>query len=298
MDKLQAMAAFVRIVDRGSLTGAAESLRVSLPSVVRTLAALEAALDVRLLNRTTRRMALTDEGREYYARCQRVLTDIDDAEAALSARRAAPKGRLRVTAPVMFGRMHVAPVITEFVGQYPAVRVELILLDRVVDLVEEGLDVAVRIGHLPDSSLVALPIGETRRVVCASPVYLKRAGTPVALADLAAHRCVTFGGIAPGNEWTFAAGGKTVRVAITAALSSNQIDPVLDACVQDAGLGQFLSYQVAALLETRALKRVLADFEPPPLPIHAIYPSARFLSSNVRALIDWAVPRLRARAPA
>jgi len=298
MDKLQAMAAFVRIVDRGSLTGAAESLRVSLPSVVRTLAALEAALDVRLLNRTTRRMALTDEGREYYARCQRVLTDIDDAEAALSARRAAPKGRLRVTAPVMFGRMHVAPVITEFVGQYPAVRVELILLDRVVDLVEEGLDVAVRIGHLPDSSLVALPIGETRRVVCASPVYLKRAGTPVALADLAAHRCVTFGGIAPGNEWTFAAGGKTVRVAITAALSSNQIDPVLDACVQGAGLGQFLSYQVAALLETRALKRVLADFEPPPLPIHAIYPSARFLSSNVRALIDWAMPRLRARVPA
>ena len=191
MDKLQAMATFVRIVDRGSLTAAAESLRTSLPSVVRTLAALEATLDVRLLNRTTRRMALTDEGREYYARCQRVLADVDDAEAALSARRAAPKGRLRVTAPVMFGRMHVAPVITEFVGKYPAVRVELILLDRVVDLVEEGLDVAVRIGHLPDSSLVALPIGETRRVVCASPAYLKRAGTPVALADLAAHRCMT-----------------------------------------------------------------------------------------------------------
>jgi len=298
MDKLRAMATFVRIVERGSLTAAAESLRTSLPSVVRTLAALEAALDVRLLNRTTRRIALTDEGREYHARCQRVLAEVDDAEAALSARRAVPKGRLRVTAPVMFGRLHVAPVVTEFIGKHPAVQVELILLDRVVDLVEEGIDVGVRIGRLPDSSLIALPIGQTRRVVCASPAYLKRAGTPVSLADIAAHRCVSFGGLAPGNEWTFAFGGKAMRVTVTPALASNQIDPTLDACVGGAGLGQFLSYQVRALLEAGKLKRVLADFEPAPLPIHAIYPSARLLSSNVRALVDWAVPRLRARVPA
>jgi len=295
MDKLRAMETFVRIVDRGSLTAAAESLRTSLPSVVRTLAALEAALDVRLLNRTTRRIALTDEGREYHARCQRVLAEVDDAEAALSARRTVPKGRLRVTAPVMFGRLHVAPVLTEFVGKYPAVRAELLLLDRVVDLVEEGIDVGVRIGRLPDSSLVALPIGETRRVVCASPAYLKRAGTPESPADLAAHRCVSFGGLAPGNEWSFAAEGKAARVTVVPALASNQIDPALDACVGGAGLGQFLSYQVQALLEARKLKRVLAGFEPASLPIHVIYPSARLLSSNVRALVDWAVPRLRAR---
>jgi len=298
MDKLRAMETFVRIVDRGSLTAAADSLRTSLPSVVRTLAALEAALDVRLLNRTTRRIALTDEGRDYYARCQRVLADVDDAEAALSARRAVPKGRLRLMAPVMFGRLHVAPVISEFIGKYPAVQVDLTLLDRVVDLVEEGIDVGVRIGRLPDSSLVALPIGQTRRIVCASPAYLKRAGTPVSLADLAAHRCVSFGGLAPGNEWTFATGGKAMRVTVAPALASNHIDPVLDACVGGAGLGQFLSYQVRALLEAGKLKRVLADFEPAPLPIHAIYPSARLLSSNVRALVDWAVPRLRARVPA
>jgi len=298
MDKLRAMETFVRIVDRGSLTAAAESLRTSLPSVVRTLAALEAALDARLLNRTTRRIALTDEGREYYARCQRVLADVDDAEAALSARRAVPRGRLRVTAPVMFGRLHLAPVITEFVGRHPAVQVELILLDRVVDLVEEGIDVGMRIGRLPDSSLVAVPIGETRRVVCASPAYLRRAGTPVSLADLAAHRCVSFGGLAPGNEWTFATDGKAVRVTVAPALASNQIDPALDACVGGAGLGQFLSYQVRALLKAKKLKRVLVAFEPAPLPIHAIYPSARLLSSNVRALVDWAVPRLRARVPA
>jgi DNA-binding transcriptional LysR family regulator len=298
MDKLRAMETFVRIVERGSLTAAAESLRTSLPSVVRTLAALEAALDVRLLNRTTRRIALTDEGREYHARCQRVLAEVDDAEAALSARRAAPSGRLRVTAPVMFGRMHVAPVITDFVGKHAAVRAELILLDRVVDLVEEGIDVGLRIGRLPDSSLVAVPIGETGRVVCASPAYLRRAGTPASPADLAAHRCVSFGGLAPGNEWTFASGGKATRVTVTPALASNQIDPALDACVGGAGLGQFLSYQVRTLLETGKLKRVLVGFEPAPLPIHMIYPSARRLSSNVRALVDWAVPRLRARVPA
>jgi DNA-binding transcriptional LysR family regulator len=198
----------------------------------------------------------------------------------------------------MFGRLHVAPVITEFIGKHAAVQVELILLDRVVDLVEEGIDVGVRIGRLPDSSLVALPIGETRRVVCASPAYLKRAGTPVSLADLAAHRCVSFGGLAPGNEWTFASDGKATRVTVTPALASNQIDPALDACVGGAGLGQFLSYQVRALLETGKLKRVLVGFEPAPLPIHAIYPSARLLSSNVRALVDWAVPRLRARVAA
>jgi DNA-binding transcriptional LysR family regulator len=295
MDKLRAMEPFVRIVDRGSLTAAAESLRSSLPSVVRTLAALEAALDARLLHRTTRRMALTDEGREYYARCQRVLADVDDAEAALSARRAAPKGRLRLTAPVMFGRLHVAPVVSAFIRRHPAVSVELLLLDRVVDLVEEGIDLGVRIGQLPDSSLVALPIGETRRVVCASPAYLKRAGTPVSPAELAARRCVSFGGLAPGNEWTFATQGKATRVRVAPALASNQIDPVLDACVGGEGLGQFLCYQVRTLLEGRKLQRVLVEFEPAPLPIHAIYPSARLLSSNVRALVDWAVPRLRAR---
>jgi len=296
MDKLRAMEAFVRIVDRGSLTAAAESLRTSLPSVVRTLASLEVALDTRLINRTTRRIALTDEGRDYYARCQRVLADIDDAEAALSARRIVPKGRLRLTAPVTFGRMHVAPVVTDYIGRHEGVQVELILLDRVVDLVEEGIDIGVRIGHLPDSSLVASPIGETRRVVCASPAYLKRAGTPVSPADLAAHRCVSFGGLAQGNDWTLATGGKTLRVRVTPVLASNQIDPVLAACAGGEGLGQFLSYQVKDLLDARKLKRVLVDYEPAPLPIHVIYPSARFVSSNVRTLLDFAVPLWRRQA--
>jgi DNA-binding transcriptional LysR family regulator len=292
MDKLRAMETFVRIVERGSLTAAADTMRSSLPAVVRTLAALEAELGVRLLNRTTRRIALTDEGREYYERCRRVLAEVDEAEAALSARRAAPKGRLRITAPVMFGRLHVAPVATGFAARHPAVQLELILLDRVVDLLEEGVDLAVRIAHLPDSSLVAIRVGETRRVVCGSPAYLRRAGTPQSPAELARHRCVSSSGLNPGfDEWRF----DKERVAVHPALASNQIDAALDACVSGLGLGQFLCYQVQALLDAGRLKRVLADFEPAPLPIHVIYAHARLLSSNVRAFVDWTVPQLRKR---
>ena len=294
MDKLRAMQTFVRIVERGSLTAAADAMKSSLPAVVRALAALEAALDVRLLNRTTRRMALTDEGREYYERCRRLLDEVDDAEAALRARRTAPRGRLRITAPVMFGRLHVAPVANAFVARHTAVQLELVLLDRVVDLLEEGIDIAVRIAHLPDSSLVAIGVGGTRRVVCASPAYLRRAGTPRSPAELAGHRCVSFGGLGPDHEWHF----ERERVAVRAVLASNQIDAALDACVAGVGVGRFLCYQVQRHLDTGRLERVLAEFEPQPLPIHVIYPHSRLLSANLRAFVDWAVPRLRKRASA
>jgi DNA-binding transcriptional LysR family regulator len=290
MDKLKAMATFVRIAEGGSLTAAATALGASLPAVVRSLAALEAALDVRLINRTTRRMALTDEGREYYERCKRVLAELDEAEAALSARRVAPRGRLRVTAPVLFGRVHVAPVATEFVSRHSAVQLDLLLLDRVADLVEEGIDVGVRIGRLPDSSLVAIPVGETRRVVCASPAYLKRAGLPRSPAALMACRCVNFNGLAPGQEWSFAREKRKVN----AAFATNEIEAALEACVRGVGIGQFLSYQVQALLDQGRLKRVLRDSEPAALPIQVIYPHARLLSSNVRSFVDCLVPRLRA----
>ena len=294
MDKLRAMETFVRIVDGGSLTAAADTLNSSLPSVVRSLAALEAELDVRLLNRTTRRIGLTDEGREYYERCKRVLADVDAAEASLSARRIAPKGRLHLTAPVLFGRLHVAPIVTSFIVRHPALQVEMLMLDRVVDLVEEGIDAGVRIGRLPDSSLVAVPVGHTRRVVCASPAYLKRAGTPKTPADLAAHRCVTSKGLAAKLEWTFASGTDISKLPVNPAFSSNQVETALDACVRGIGLGQFLSYQVQGFFDDGRLKRVLADAEPPPTPIHVIYPHARLLSANVRAFVDWTVPRLRA----
>lgn len=292
MDKLRAMQVFVRIVETGSLTAAAEALDVSAPSVVRTLAALEHAVGARLLNRTTRRSSLSDEGREYYERCRRVLAEVEAADAALSARRVEPRGRLRLTAPVMYGRMRVAPVVTEFLAKYPEVEVELLLLDRVVDLVEEGIDAALRISHLPETSLVATRVGETRRVVCAAPAYLRRAGAPATPADLERHRCVLFTGLTGGHDWTFA-GEPPARVPIRPILRTNQFDVAIDAVRQGLGCGQFLCYQVQSLVERGDVVRILEEFEPPPVPVQIVYPQARLLSANVRAFVDLAVPRLR-----
>jgi DNA-binding transcriptional LysR family regulator len=292
MDKLRAMEVFVRIVEAGSLTAAAETLGLSVPAVVRSLAALEREVGVRLLNRTTRRSSLSDEGREYYERCRRVLAEVEQADALLSARRAAPKGRLRLTAPVMYGRMRVADVVAAFIAKYPGVEVELLLFDRVVDLVEEGIDAAVRIGRLPDSTLVALPLGETRRVVCAAPSYLRRERAPKSPDDLAAHRCIQFTGLSPTSEWSF--GGRLPqRVPIRPVLRTNQFDVAIDACLRGLGCGQFLCYQVEELVAANRLKRVLTEYEPAPLPIQVVYPHNRLPSSNVRAFVELAVARLR-----
>ncbi len=301
MGKLRSMEIFVRIVEAGSMTAAADVLETSLTSVVRSLATLEGALGTRLLNRTTRRIALTDEGREYFERCRRVLAEVEEAESALSARQMTPTGRLAITAPVMFGRLHVGPVVTDFLTAYPAVHVELMLFDRVVDLLDEGMDAAIRIGHLRDSSLVAVSLGTTRRVICASPDYLRREGTPDRPADLVRHRCLQFLGVVPGSEWEFSDGGsdrKANRVPIKSVMTTNQIDIALDACVKGLGCGAFLDYQVRALLAAGSLHRVLHAFEPAPIPVHVVYPHSRLLSSRVRSFVDWAVPRLRQRLAA
>lgn len=301
MDKLRGMEVFVRIVEAGSLTAAAGVLNVSLTSVVRSLAMLEGALGTRLLNRTTRRIAVTDEGREYFERCRRVLAEVEEAENALSARQAKPAGKLAITAPVMFGRLHVGPVVADFLVAYPAVHAELMLFDRVVDLLDEGMDVAVRIGHLRDSSLIAVPLGTTKRVVCASPDYLRRAGTPDRPAGLAQHRCLQFLGVVPRAEWEFSDGGsdgKTIRVPIKGVLTTNQIDIAFDACIKGLGCGVFLDYQVRDALAAGSLQRVLQDFEPAPIPVQIVYPHSRLLSSRVRSFVDWTVPRLRQRLAA
>ena len=293
MDKLRAMATFVRIVESGSLSAAAETLQLSGPSVVRALAALEREVGVRLLNRTTRRSSLTDEGREYYERCRRVLAEVEAADALLTARQAEPRGRLRLTAPLAFGRLHIAPLVREFMGRHPAVEVELLLLDRVVDLVEEGVDLGVRIAQLAESSLVAVRVGQTQRVVCASPGYLKKSGTPATPSDLAQHRCIVFSGLAPDNEWSFA--GRPARVAVHPVLRTNQFDVALDACLQGIGCGQLLCYQVEAAVRAGKLRLILPDYTPLPVPIQLVYPHARLLSPNVRAFVDLAQARLRNR---
>jgi DNA-binding transcriptional LysR family regulator len=293
MDKLQAMRGFVRIVEKGSLTAAAADLGVSLPSMVRTLASLEREFGVTLLNRTTRTSHLTDEGRQYLEHCRVILGQVHEAEATLTSRRARPQGRLGVTASVMFGRRHVAPVVSEFVRMYPEVTAELLFVNRVVSLVEEGVDVAVRIGHLADSSLVAIRVGEVRSVVCASPAYLRRHAAPRRPADIRQHRCIRFTGLQPRSEWRFRADSRSIAVPVAGAFTVNQADVAVDACASGLGLGFFLSYMVAPSRRAGKLKYVLEDFETEPLPVHVAYPHSRLLSANVRAFVDLCVERLR-----
>jgi DNA-binding transcriptional LysR family regulator len=291
VDKLRAMTSFVRIVDKGSLTAAAADLGASLPSMVRTLAALERELGARLLVRTTRRLSLTDEGRQYLEQCRTILGQVREVEEALHSRRSAPQGRLAVTASVLFGRSYVAPLMSEFLQRHPEVRGELLFVDRVVNLVEEGIDAAIRIGRLEDSSLVAIRLGEVRRVVCASPAYLRSHGVPRRPEDLRTHRCVHFTGLAPQAEWTFAS--RRRKVAIAPAVTCNQADAAVEACAGGLGPGLFLSYMVAPLMRSGKLKYLLEEFEPAPLPVHFLYPQSRLLSPTVRAFADLCAKKLR-----
>jgi DNA-binding transcriptional LysR family regulator len=295
MDKLRAMATFVRIVEGGSLTAAAGALDVSGPSVVRLLARLERSLDVRLLNRTTRRIALTDEGRDYFERCKRILAEVEEADAAAGNRRGAARGELRVTAPVLFGRMHVAPLAAEFTARHRGVSVDLLFVDRVVNLLEEGVDAGVRIADLPDSSLVAIHVGEVRRVVCASPKYLARAGTPDTPQELGSHACLRFAGLGATHEWTFSAGGRRLAVPVRGPLAANHADALLETCADGLGVGMFLSYQVAPLVAAGRLKLVLGDYWPPPVPVSVVYPHAKLLPTRTRLFVDWLRERLPAR---
>lgn len=293
MDKLLAMTVFVRIVDKGSLTAAANALDTSLPTVVRTLAALERQLGVSLLNRTTRRIHLTDAGAQYLECCRVILSEVQDAEAKLNSSQAEPQGRLTVTASVLFGRRYIAPVVSEFIRRHRDVNVEMLFVDRVVNVVEEGLDVAVRIGHLRDSSLVAIRIGEVRRVVCASPQYLRRHGVPRNPEEVRSHRCVRHTGTSPRNEWNFRIGRRAVAIPITCALVSNEIDSTLNACVNGLGLGMFLSYQTAPYRKSNKIRYVLEEFEIEPMPVQVVYPHTRRLSTTVRAFVDECVRKLR-----
>lgn len=293
MDKLRAMTTFVRIVETGSLTAAAERLGTSPTSVVRSLSGLERALGVRLLNRTTRRMALTDEGRDYFERCRRLLSEVEEAETALLARQVTPAGRLVITAPVMFGRLHVAPLVIDFLAAFPDVRVELLLVDRIVDLIDEGIDLAIRIGTLPESSLVAIPLGSTRRVVCASPEYLASHGQPRHPDELPGHRAIRIVGKSFEPDWAFQENGQTLRIPMPDILATNHIDFAIDACLKGVGCGRFFAYQVQQQIAAGQLIRLLRPYEPEPLPVSFAYPHARLLSSRVRAFIDRAAPRLR-----
>jgi DNA-binding transcriptional LysR family regulator len=295
MDKLKAMQTFVAIAEAGSLTAAAVELGSSLPAVVRSLAALEAELGVRLLNRTTRRISLTEEGKRYLANCQQILTAVEEGENALTLQAAEPSGQLTITAPVLFGQMHVAPAVTRFVQRYEKMRCTLLLYDRMVNLLEEGIDVGIRIGELQDSTLVAQRVGQMRRVVVASPAYLKKHGTPAHPRELARHNCMRFTpvGASANNQWQFEDQGKLLSLQVQGNLEFNQAAPAVAACVAGAGLGKFLWYQPAPLIREKKLRIVLAEYEPPARPISVVYPHARLLPARTRVFIEWMKQELR-----
>ena len=290
MDRLEAMRAFVAVATSGGFASAARQLGLSPPAVTRAVAALETRIGARLLHRTTRVVRLTDAGERFLADCRRIIAEVEDAEAAAAGSHRDLRGRIGVTASAMFGRLHVTPIALDFLRLHPGVELRTLFVDRVVSLLEEGLDVAVRIGHLPDSSLTAVRVGSVRRVVCASPAYLAARGTPQTPGELTAHDTVAFAGLTPGREWSFAAGA---AVSLAPRFTTNLPDVAIASVRAGHGLATLLSYMVASELERGQLVAVLTAWEPPPLPVHVVYGAGRRASARVRAFVDHAVAGLR-----
>lgn len=286
MDRLDAMQAFVAVADLRGFAPAARKLGLSPSAVTRLVAALEERLGARLLQRTTRSVALTDAGTRYLERARRILADVEEAESSAEGERSSPRGRLVISAPVGFGRLHVGPLVSAYLQRHREVSCDLRLSDRIINLVEEGVDAAVRIGHLPDSTLVARQVGRMRRIVVASKAYLKARGKPGTPADLAMHDTVQFGAATAAAEWRFVADGREVRIASAPRFSTNSADAAIQYAEQDGGLTRVLAYQAAAAIRRGTLEVVLQEFEEPALPIHVVYPTSRLLSAKVRAFVD------------
>ncbi len=295
MNRLESMSVFVAVVDAGSLSAAARKLDMPLASVSRKVAELEAHLKSRLLHRTTRQLSLTDVGASYLAACRRILEEIGEAERAATGEYAVPKGELVVTAPIVFGRLHIVPVVAEFLAQYPEISINLMLTDRVVHLMEEQCDVAVRIGDLPDSSLKAVQVGTVRRVVCASPEYLQTHGLPATPQALTNHGCITFEVLASVGAWVFGAGKAQQSVPVRSRLSVNTAEAAITAATLGVGVIRVLSYQVADAVQKGDLQVVLQPFESAALPINLVHKGQAPLPLKVRAFLDFVTPRLRAR---
>jgi DNA-binding transcriptional LysR family regulator len=286
MDRIDAMQAFVAVADLEGFAPAARKLKLSPSAVTRLIAALEERLGARLLQRTTRSVTLTDTGRHYLERARRILADVEEAERVAEGERTRPSGRLVVSAPLGFGRLHVSPVMSAYLKRYGEVSGELRLEDRMISLVEDGIDLAVRIGHLADSSLVARHVGEMRRIVVASPAYLKARGEPKTLEAIASHDTIQFGSTAGVADWRFLDAGEEVRIAYDPRFSSNSSDAAIQYAAEGGGLTRVMAYQAAEALKAGKLKIVLAKFELPAVPINIVYPTSRLLSAKVRSFID------------
>jgi len=290
MDRWLAMRVFVKVAETESFARTARALHMSAPAVTRIIAALEELVGARLLVRTTRSVKTTEAGARYLADCRRILGDIAEAEAAAAGHYREPSGTLAITAPILFGQMHVLPIVTDYLDAYPSMHARTLFIDRQVNIVEEGLDLAVRIGHLADSGLTAVRVGAVRHVLCAAPAYLEKRGVPQTPADLKDHRIVASDSSWASPEWRFVGGQ---RVSIDPVLMCNTNQAVIDAARAGWGLTRVLQYQVGPALLAGELQIVLEAFEEPPLPIHLVYPDGRQAPAKVRTFVDMAVQRLR-----
>lgn len=294
MDRFHLMTVFVAVAEAQGFAPAARRLRMSPPAVTRAIAALEELLGVRLLTRTTRLVRTTDAGARYLEDARRILLEVDEANEAAAGINATPRGYLAVTAPVLFGKIHVMPIITRYQATFSETTVSALFVDRVVNLIDEGLDVGVRIGPLPDSSLRAIPVGRVRRVICASPAYLKQHGTPKSPGELARHTVIAATSLAAGSEWTFAKGREKIAVKLNPRILVNTNDGAIEAAKSGFGLARLLNYQVANEVAARTLTTVLSDCDDASLPVHVIHREGRHGSAKVRTFVDLAVETLRA----
>lgn len=293
MDRLEAMRTLIAAVDGGSLSAASRALNTPLPTVSRRVSDLEAHLGAQLLVRTSRKLIPTEQGEAFVAVARRLLDDLADAERAASGEYRAPRGELIVTAPIMFGKLHVAPIVHDFLAAYPDVTVRLVLSDQVIDLVEAHVDVAVRIGRLPDSDLIALTVGTVCWVICASPDYLARSGRPASPEALIDHDCIAFEGLQTYRNWTIGSGANARTLSISPRFSVNTADAVIDAASAGLGIARVMSYQAAAAISIQRLTTILRGYPADPVPVSLVHQRQRVQPLKRRAFLDFVVPRLK-----
>jgi DNA-binding transcriptional LysR family regulator len=293
MDRLDAMSTFVAVVEAGSLSAAARRLNTPLATVSRKVSELESHLRTKLFNRSSRKLVLTDAGSSYVAACKRILADVTEAERAASGEYSAPTGELIVTATIGLGRIYLIPILADFLKAYPDIKVSLILTERVLSLFEEQIDVALRIGALSDSSMIAIRVGAIRRMICASPAYLAARGRPRTPDDLAGHDCITYAGLVSPDVWTFVGDKTNVAIPVHARLVVGTAEAACDAACAGIGITSAFSYHFQAALERGALTSLLDEFQPATLPVNLVYTASRFLPIKMRAFLNFAAPRLR-----
>lgn len=295
MDRLEAMSLVIAVSEAGSFSAASRKLAIPVATISRNVSELEARLKAELFRRSSRGMALTDAGRSYIDACKRIVEQVEDAEKELSGEYRNPKGDLAVTAPWGLGHTHLLPLAIEFLQDHPDIALRLVLTDRIVNVVEENIDVAVRIGALPDSSMMALRVGSIRVVVCASPAYLAARGQPETPDDLRHHDCITIDDVAPPTTWKFAHGSRSIVAPIRTRLTVNTSEAAVLAAIAGAGLARVMSYKMDAAKRAGTLAVVLEDFEPEPLPAHLVYAQRKIAPLKLRAFLNWITPRFKAR---